>query len=133
MSELFYSKFKTLLTILVVTTPHALWMVVRWRMHGLACLLSIVDGSSTVHGLTTVVASTICVCLTTSFAFLFDFQEVLLVNGNDFALRAELNLCRLVISVCHTTSVALELTFSDHYDLTYQFVSHKTILIGNGS
>ena len=29
--------------------------------------------------------------------------------------------------------MALELTFSDHYDLTYQFVSHKTILIGNSS
>ena len=102
-------------------------------MHGLACLLSIVNGSSTVHRLTTVVAPTICVCLATAFALLLYFQEILLVDRNDFALRAELNLRRLVISICHTTSVALELTFSDHYDLTYQFVSHKTILIGNGS
>ena len=117
--------------VIVVTTPHAL-RIVGGRVPRHCRFLSVVDGRASVHRLTSIDTASIDIRLGTSSIRLLGKFDEFTVNGDDLALRTQLNLRRSVVCIGDTATMALKLSTYNDYKLTHVRISDESILVGHG-
>ena len=112
--EVLLATFVSSVEVIVVTAPHAL-RIVGGRVPRHCSFLSVVDGRTSVHRLTSINTASIDIRLSTSSIRLLGKFDKFTVDGDDLALRTQLNLCRSVVCIGDAAAMALKLSAYDDY------------------